>query len=566
MRDSPVDPITVEVIGNALLSVVEEMGEALVRAAYSDNIKERRDDSTALFDAEGRLLAQAAHIPIHLGSLLGVVEAVVRRYRREDIHDGDIFLGNDAYEAGGTHLPDLVLTAPVFYQGRLIGFVANLGHHADFFDRGEGRHIWQEGLRIPAIRIVERGQIRQDVLDLILLNCQLPRERLGDLRAQIAANRLGSRRLGELCDEYGVALLFAAAGALLDATERRMRAGLRRIPDGVYTFTDYADGEYFETPLELRIRVTMRDGDVTLDFTGCPPQGPHPVNMQWTALLATCYYALKTLVDPEIPANSGLHRAVHVAAPPGTIVNCVAPAAVEYRVQTCQRVVDLIHGALAPALAEHVTAAHNGSNTALGFYGVNPRTGLPFRYWETVGGGFGARATKDGLDGVQVHITNTTNLPIEVLEATYPLLVRRYELAADSGGPGKWRGGLGVVRHIEVLEGDLAGGGRVTRVVVPPWGLFGGKPGGTHDVRVVRADGAVEEPLRATRALRRILCQPGDGLAFTTSGGGGYGEPKNRDRWRVRLDLREELISRRSAIEDYGLSPEDADHALEQTD
>ncbi len=554
-----VDPITVEVIGSGLLSVAEEMGEALVRASYSDNIKERRDSSTAIFDARGRTLAQAAHIPIHLGSLLGVVEAVLKHYPPDAMRDGDMFAGNDPYTAQGTHLPDIVIIAPIFYRGELVAFAANLGHHQDFLDRGDHRHIWQEGLRIPPIRLMRGGEVVPEMMRLILVNCQLPDERLGDLRAQFAANRLAARRVNELCDTYGVALLFAAIEELLDSTERRMRAGLRGIPDGDYAFRDVLDSDYLAEPAELVVRIAKRDDEISLDFDGCPHQGPHPLNMNWTATLATVYYALKTLVDPEIAPNAGLYRPIHVSAPAGTIVNCVSPAAVEKRTQTCQRVVDLIYGALAEALPERVTAAHNGGNSGISLYGVHPVTGRVYGYMETLGGGFGARATKDGLDGVQVHVTNTSNLPIEALESTYPVLVRRYELVTDSGGPGTWRGGMGFVRQIELLAGEAVMEANITRTTVPPWGLFGGKPGGCQRVEITRADGTVihapPEPPRAT-------LRAGDSVAMTTSGGGGYGDPRRRDRWRVVRDLREGRISRRSAIDDYGLTPQEADRAL----
>jgi N-methylhydantoinase B len=554
-----VDPITVEVVGSGLLSVAEEMGEALVRASYSDNIKERRDSSAAIFDARGNTLAQAAHIPIHLGSLLGVVDAVLRRYPRSDLRDGDMFIGNDPYAAGGTHLPDIVVTAPIFHRGALVGFAANLGHHHDFFDRGQHRHIWQEGLRIPPVRIMERGEPRQDVIDFILLNCQLPKERSGDFRAQFAANRLGIRRVRELCDRHGVEQFFAAAEELLDYTERRMRAGIRQIPDGTYTFEDVLDSDYLDEPAGLVVKIVKQAEEITLDFSGCPPQGPHPLNMNWTATVATCYYGLKTLVDPEIPPNAGLYRAIHVVAPAGSLLNCVEPAAVEARTQTCQRVVDLIYGALAEAIPERVTAAHNGANTSVRFHGLDPETGERFGYMETLGGGFGARATKDGLDGVQVHITNTSNLPIEALESTYPLLVRRYELVTDSGGPGRWRGGMGFVRQIETLEGEAVSEANISRAVVPPWGLFGGKPGGLQTVEVKRADGSVGRLPSGAEGRPIVSLGPGEGPAVTTSGGGGYGDPKQRDRRRVIADLREERISRRAAIEEYGLSPEEAD-------
>jgi N-methylhydantoinase B len=556
-----VDPITVEVVGSAFVSVAEEMGEALVRASFSDNIKERRDSSTAIFDARGRTLAQAAHIPIHLGSLLGVVECVLERYPVETLREGDMFIGNDPYTALGTHLPDIVVTAPIFYQGRLVAFAANLGHHQDFFDRGQHRHIWQEGLRIPPTRIMSAGEVVPEVLNLILVNCQLPDERIGDFRAQFAANRLAVRRVQELCDHYGVEHLFAALEELLDSTERRMRAGLREIPDGDYTFRDVLDNQYLEQPLELVVAISKRADEISLDFTGCPPQGEHPLNMNWTATLATVYYALKALVDPEIAPNAGLYRPIHVSAPPGTIVNCVAPAAVETRTQTCQRVVDLIHGALADALPRRVTAAHNGGNSGIGFWGVHPATGKPYAYMETLGGGFGARATKDGLDGVQVHITNTSNLPIEALETTYPLRVRRYELVTDSGGAGRFRGGMGFTREIELVDARATAQPNVSRVVVPPWGLFDGRPGGCQSAIARRVDGSpIDMPGGA--AGGPVKLGPGESLTVTTSGGGGYGDPRTRERALVLRDLREERISRQAAIEEYGLSAAEADAAL----
>jgi N-methylhydantoinase B len=329
----------------------------------------------------------------------------------------------------------------------------------------------------------------------------------------------------------------------------------------MYAFRDVLDSQYLEEPLEMTVNITKRGDEISLDFSGCPPQGAHPLNMNWTATLATVYYALKTLVDPEIAPNSGFYRPIHVSAPEGTIVNCVEPAAVETRTQTCQRVVDLIHGALADAVPERITAAHNGGNSGIGFWGVHPESGRMYAYMETVGGGFGARATKDGLDGVQVHITNTSNLPIEALEAAYPLLVRRYELVTDSGGPGRWRGGMGFVREIEVLRGEATAQAQVARVVASPWGLFGGWPGGRQRAVGSRADGALVE-LPTGPNGGQVHLRGGESLAITTSGGGGYGDPKTRDRALVARDLREGRISRRAAIEDYGLSPDEADAVL----
>lgn len=335
-------------------------------------------------------------------------------------------------------------------------------------------------------------------MEFVLLNCQLPNERVGDLRAQLAANRLGIRRMQDLFARHGVEPFSAAMEDLLNYTERRMRAGIGQIPDGTYVFEDYLDSGYLDgnDALRLAIRMKKQQEGITLDFTGCPPQGPHPLNINWTATLATCYYARKTLIDPELPPNAGLSRPIRVIAPKGSILNCREPAAVDARTQTAQRVVDLIYGALAAAIPDRVTAARNGANSSLSFFGIDPRNGRRFQYAESIGGGFGARARRNGVDGVQMHVTNTENLPIEALENTYPLLARRYELVTDSGGPGTYRGGMGIARHIEVMDGQLVGWPRMTRAAVAPWGLFGGKPGGPGRVDVLPADGSVEPPPR----------------------------------------------------------------------
>jgi len=486
------DSFTIEVIGNALSSVVDEMGEALVRASYSPNIKERRDCSTALFDAQGRTLAQAEHIPIHLGSLLGIVEAILERYALSEVRPGDMFIGNDPYTGGGTHLPDIVVAAPAFYGDSLMGFVANVAHHADFVDRGT-THIFVEGIRIPPVRIFDQGRLQKDVLELILTNLQVPQERLGDFRAQFAANRLGLRRYEELCHKYGPETLQQAGEELLNYAERKTKAGIRQIPTGVYEFTDYFDVTSFPEPLPLRVKIEVKGDEMHLDFSGNPPQMRNPFNLTWTALLSTVYYAVKSLIDPTILPNAGLYRPIKVTAPKGSILNCQSPAAVRERTETCQRVVDLIYGALAPAIPERVTAAHNGANTGVHFFGLHPHTGQFFTYIETIGGGFGARATKDGLDGVQVHVTNTSNLPVECLESDYPLVVERYELVRDSGGPGKWRGGMAIHRQIKVVDGEIDFSADGTRQAVPPWGLFGGKPGAVGRV-IVQRDGLRSGP------------------------------------------------------------------------
>jgi N-methylhydantoinase B len=541
------DPVTVEVIASALDSIVEEMGEALIRASYSTNIKERRDASTALFDAEGRTLCQAEHIPIHLGSFIGLLPEMLKRHPIEGMRPGDVFCGNDAYSGGGTHLPDIVLAEPIFIDGRIVAWAVNLAHHADFVDRGHA-HIYQEGLRIPPVRLYRAGELVPDILDMILTNCQVPEERRADLAAQMAANRLGVQRFQALVGRYGWPVVDAATRAIMDYAERKMRAGIAAIPDGTYSFRDLFDGPELQgvvpgEELEFAVEIAVRGETMQLHFES-PAQVRAGINMTYTALLATVYYAVKTLVDPTILPNAGLARPISVTAPEGTVLNCVHPAAVNGRLNPCQRVVDLIHGALAPAIPDRVTAAHNGACVSATFSGRHPVTGKYWVYLETIGGGFGARATKDGLDGVHVHTTNTSNLPVEALETEYPLLVERYALVDGSAGPGTWRGGMALHRVVRAEGEGCVVRLDVTRRSSAPWGLFGGGEGGR--CRTHYSEG-VAPPVKGVTMLA-----PGQVAGVITPGAGGYGDPRARDRALVARDLREGRISREVARTVYG--------------
>ena len=528
---TPLDPITVEVIGSALSSITEEMGEALIRASHSTNIKERRDCSTALFDLQGNTLCQAEHIPMHLGSFLGVIAHIVKRHPVADMRPGDVFVGNDAYEGGGTHLPDIVLAEPVFVDQRMIAWAVNLAHHADFADRGHA-HIYQEGLRIPPIRLYRAGELQNDVMELILLNCQVPRERISDFRAQMAANRLGVQRMASLCAKYGTDTVLAAGDALQDYAERKMRAGIAAIPDGTWRFADRYDCPEFEGELDFTCDITVRGDEMWLDFDA-PDQVRAGINMTYTALLSTVYYAIKGIVDPSILPNSGLARPLHVTGREGSVINCVHPAAVNGRLGCCQRVVDLIHGALAQIIPERVTAASNGACVSATFAGRQDNGDL-WVYLETIGGGFGARATKDGLDGVHVHLTNTSNLPAEALEIEYPLTLLRYELVNGSGGAGKHRGGMGI-RRVYRAERECRLRLDVTRLNSQPWGLDGGLPGAGGGWRL--SPGA-ETRFRGGHGT--LLA--GDIVEVITAGSGGYGLPGERDPNAVRRDIAEGAV------------------------
>jgi len=537
--NAALDPITVEVIGAALSSIVEETGEALIRASYSTNVKERRDCSTALFDARGRTLCQAEHIPIHLGSFIGILPNILERHPLSDMRPGDAFIGNDAYAGGGTHLPDIVMAEPIFVDGAIVAWTVNLAHHADFADRGHA-HIYQEGLRIPPIRLIRGGRLQQDVLDLVLLNCQVPRERLSDLRAQMAANRAGVERFQALCAKYGVATVLAAGNALLDYAERKMRAGIAALSDGVYRFADVFDNAEIDGELPMSVEITIGGDAMRLNFLS-PPQVRAGINMTYTALLATVYYAVKSIVDPSVPPNAGLSRPLTVTAEKGTLLNCVHPAAVNGRVQTCQRVADMIFGALAPAMARRAMACTNSACTTATFVGERGHDGAIWVYLETMGGGSGGRSDRDGLDGVHVHTTNTSNLPVEALELEYPLTVLRYELAAGSGGPGKYRGGMGLRRAYRadapcLVELDLS------RQRSASWGLFGGHDG--QKSRIVCGPGVSFKDGKA--ALQR-----GQWFEVITPGAGGLGPPAERDPDAIARDLAEGVIDSETARRVY---------------
>lgn len=525
-----VDPITIELIGSALSSIVEEMGEALVRASYSTNIKERRDCSTAIFNVEGQTLCQAEHVPIHLGSFIGIVPHILKRHPLRNMRPGDVFIGNDAYEGGGTHLPDIVLAEPIFFDNEVVAFAVNTAHHSDFVDRAHA-NIYQEGIRIPPIHYYKAGELNKDVQDLILLNCQVPAERLSDFRAQMAANRLASRRVVALCSKYGKAAMLTAARELLNYAERKMRAGIAALPDGIYRFEDVYDAMEIETAFDLSVEITVSGSDMYLKFDA-PPQVRVGINVVYTALLATVYYAVKAAVDPSILPNSGLGRPLHVTAPEGSLLNCSHPAAVNSRLGTCQRVVDLIHGALAKAAPQQLTAASNGSCYGAYFNGVDPRSGKFWVYVETIGGGAGARHDDDGLDGVHVHMTNTSNLPCEAMEVEYPLTLLRYELVDGSGGEGARRGGMGlrrVYRAEATCQMRVAG----SRVRTRPWGLGGGGEGASGHFDF----GSVEFN-RGIGYLKR-----GDIVEIVTPGGGGYGRPEDRPNELVEKDIREHRVA-----------------------
>lgn len=560
MTNFQIDPIQIEIISNGLRSIADETYVALMKSAYSTNIKERHDHSTAIMDMRGRLVAQADNsLPIHLGSMKGLLEVLLAKHALSDMNEGDIFAANDPFVAGGTHLPDVNLAMPVFENGEVLCFVCNIAHHADIGGMAPGsmaggmHEIYQEGLRIPVVRLFRRGELDTDLLDIFLLNARLPEERRGDYFAQIAACRLGARRFSELCTRYGAGILRTAFDEIIIRTELRLRDALKRIAPGTYSFTDVMDDDGLGTvniPITVSIHVPQSDEhQIRFDFTGSSPQVRGNINMTINATRAAVFYTIKSLVDPDLPNNQGLMNVVEIIAPAGTITNAVFPAAVAARANTCQRVVDVILGALADALPDAVVGAANGANTTAVFSGHDSKRGRDYLYLETLGGGFGGRAAKDGTDGVQVHITNTSNLPVESIEAEFPLLVEEYSLIRDSGGAGRQRGGLGIRRIIRPIGHTATFNGQGERFANPPWGIFGGKSGACGSFRLVDSKG--ESQLLPIKPAG-IALTPESSIVIETPGAGGYGSPEERLPDAVQADARSLKFSEQFLKAAYG--------------
>ena len=549
-----VDATTVEVIKGALIYAAEEMGIALRKSAYSPNIKERMDHSCALFDRERRLIAQAEHIPVHLGSMAIAVREGLSVYRGE-LGEGDMLLLNDPY-ISGTHLPDLTLIAPVFHEGMVIGYAANKAHHTDVGGRapgsiaGDSTELYQEGLIIPPVRFIRGGEIDGDLASLIQSNVRTPETQMGDLRAQIAANNTGSRRLLELVGEYGVGVVEASMAAIMDYSERRMRAEIGELADGVYEAVDWMeDTGSGSEPAAISVRIEIRGDEISFDYAGTSLQVEGPVNAPLGVTVAGIYYTLISITDPTIPVNDGCFRLVSLRIPEGCMMNPRRPAPVAGgNVETSQRNVDVLLKALSEAAPDRVPAAGLGTMSNISIGGLR-EDGSPWTFYETIGGGSGGRPVSDGVDGVHVNMTNTMNTPIEALEAYLPLRFEAYRLRPDTGGPGEWRGGCGIER-VWTLTGEAATLSILAeRVKIPPWGLRGGGSGALGEYVLERADGGTERlPSKCTIPLRR-----GDTLHIRTPGGGGYGDPYARRPELLLRDVRNGLVSVESAKGDYGV-------------
>ncbi|MGQ9475919.1 MAG: hydantoinase B/oxoprolinase family protein [Actinomycetota bacterium] len=525
MRDGVPDAAELEIFYNLLAEVAEEMGVVLGRSAHSANIKERRDFSCAVFDARGRMVSQAAHIPVHLGALPASMEALVRwlEGRGEVLGEGDVVLWNDPFQ-GGTHLPDLTMAAAVWWEGRQVAYVVNRAHHADVGGRAPGsmplgNEIYQEGLIVPMLRYAREGRVVEDVERLILANVRTPEERRGDLRAQLGSLRVGERRMREVLARHGPERVEAYMKELQRYAGRVTTDVLSRLPEGEYSFTDYLDDDgWGREDIPIRVRVTIGRGRLRVDFTGSSEEVFGPLNCPGSVTLSAVYYVLRCLLPPGAPFNHGCLERVEVVVPRPSLLAASPPRAVAGgNVETSQRVVDALLGALSQALPERIPAASYGTMTNLAVGGERPR---PFAYYETIAWGCGARPDKDGLDATHNHMTNTMNTPVEAMEFEYPVRVLRYAIARGTGGRGRFRGGDGLERHIQFLEPA-----RLTllsdRRRRGPYGLAGGNPGSPGEDFILRKDG------RRERLPSKVetWVEAGDVLAIRTPGGGGFGTP-----------------------------------------
>jgi N-methylhydantoinase B len=553
------DPIVMEVFSNRLLAIAEDMGAILIRSAFSSNIKERRDCSTAIFDAAGRLVTQADHIPIHLGAMLGAVEAILERYDTAAIKAGDAFIANDPYLAGGSHLPDISIITPVHINGELRFFCGNIAHHSDVGGKNPGstsgvsRSIFEEGIRLPIIRIVRSGVIDEDLLELIAHNTRDPEERMLDLRTQIGTNQRGAAMLSDLELRMGWKAMAQAIEDILTYTRIRLRNRIRGLPKGCFQFERSMDDDGFSGPLvPIQCTVMVIDDRLSFTFEGSGPQARGAINLPDSALKASVYYCVKAVLDPELMPNQGVIECISIDAPAGTITNPIAPAAVAARAVTSNRLCGAVFGALYQMLpAIEVMASCNDSTSFVSISGRRPGRATPYVYPESMGGGAGAFADRDGMDAIHVHTVNSTNLPAEALELEYPILLEEYCLVPDSGGAGRHRGGMGMARQLRIRDDNTLFSARSDAHLVAAPGVFGGLASGLS--RITLNPGRDGERVLHSKVAGLEL-KAGDVIRIETLGGGGYGPPAERPIDLLAADLREGKVSLAAAERDYGVA------------
>lgn len=547
------NPITVEVIGNALSSIADEILVGLIKSAYSTNIKERQDCSSVVIDSHGQVVVISdMSLPMHLGSFLFTGKALLERFDKDDIHEGDVFIVNDPYSGGPSHLADVTFIAPVCNEGNLIGFVGNTGHWPDVGGKapgqaalGDATEIYQEGLRIPPVRLVRDGEVQQDILNIVLLNVRDSENRNGDIRAHIGAVKLGAQRLSALVCQYGSENMAFAFSELLNASERQAKHGILALAEGEYEASDALDDDVeTDEPIPIHVKLVVKHKptpSITVDYSGTGPQAKFGVNIPFHGTMTVVLWVMRSILDPEMQPNAGLERVIKLVAPVGSLVNCQSPAPVGARYEVASQLPDTLFAALSGAITEGIEAGGHGTH-GMGFSGQQPNS---FIYYETVGGGGGARSNKDGINGVHI----TSNLPVEAMELEFPMIADRLEYVIDSGGPGKFRGGVGIRKDWRILVPSYVGT-HSNRHKIPGPGLKSGKAGTL--TRITKNPGTD----RSTSIPRESTFLPviaGDVVSISAGGGGGYGDPKQRDPEKVLMDVINGFVSEESAMRDYGV-------------
>lgn len=517
------DPIELELFKNIFVSISEEMAAVLCRTSLSPNIKERKDFSCALFNQKGETFAQGSHIPVHLGAMPLSVQASLQTVK---FNEEDLVILNDPYK-GGTHLPDITCISPMFLDKKLTFFVANRAHHSDVGGMAPGSmplasEIFQEGLIIPPVKLIDKGKLNNDLLQIILSNVRTPKERKGDLFAQIAANKKGKERLKENVKKFGLKKILHYSGLIQKYTAKALRATIRDIPDGTYAFTDYLDNDGItEEPVKIGVQITIRDGEAVIDFSPSSPQVKGGVNANFAVTYSSVLYVFRSLIEEDIPFNTGLMRPLKIKIPEDSVVNAKFPAATTGgNVETSQRIVDVLLGALFQAIPDKIPAASSGTMNNVAFGGFDPRNKTHFAYYETIGGGMGASLQANGLSGVHTHMTNSLNTPLEALENYLPLRIKRYSLRRGSGGTGQKRGGEGIIREYEFLVPTQVSIISERRKFAP-YGLNGGKSGKKGKNALIR-----KGKTKYLNSKVNLNVIPGDVLRMETPGGGGYGQKK----------------------------------------
>lgn len=550
-----IDPITLEIVRNRLDVVAQEMEGTLIRSAFSVVLKEGADCSCALFTVDGETMAQSVALPQHLGVLASTVKSLLRAFPPETMDEGDIYIMNDPYD-GGTHLPDITVLTPVIAEGRCVAMAVSMAHHSDLGGIAIGSlppdatELFQEGLVLPPTKLMSKGVYDQQILGIILKNVRMPSFLRADLGAQIAAVRVGEARFKELCAQFGPDGVLAYVSEMMARAEALTRAKIEEIPDGTYRFVDFLDNDGIDLDKRVRIEaaLTIRGSEIHVDFSGTDPQVRGAANAAFSHAACVTYYCVRCVTDPTLPNNAGCFRPISVSLPEGTVINPNHPAAVNARTMTVCRMTDVIFGCLAQAAPERVRAC-SSSMQGVSFSGRRQSDGRAYVYLELFCGGMGARPTKDGVDYIETDITNMMNAPTEAVELEYPLRVHSMRLKTDSGGAGLHRGGLGMEKVFEVVEGPLEVTHRGDRHFSSPYGLFGGKPAAPWSSIVSRTDGTTHK----VPARERFIMKTGDILACDTAGGGGYGDPLTRPAELVVADVIDNRVSPDAAAADYGV-------------